>query len=593
MKRFFFFLLLSLSLAANDIAVAKDDKPNIVVILVDDAALMDFGVYGGEARTPNIDALAARGSMFTQHRSTPFCAPSRAMLLTGMDHHTAGLGTIREVLPPEHKGKPGYTMALEPGVITLAERLKAGGYRTYMTGKWHLGHDEGQLPADHGFDKSFLLDASGADNWEQKPYLPYYRTAPWFEGHKPAKLPDDFYSSRFIVDKMIDYLGTEQTGNKPFFAYLAFMAVHIPVQAPKEYTDNYKDTYTQGWQSIRESRWQRAQTLGLVPQGAKMAPPPKTLDEWNWEALPPETRALEARKMAVNAGMLEAMDHELGRFIDHLKQTGQYDSTVFVVTSDNGPEAGDPVDSPIAPWLRLTGYNWDIETLGEKGSYVAIGPDWAQAASGPSHLFKFHSSEGGLRVPLIISGPGIPESGRIEAFTVMTDVAPTLLDLASINKSPPDVLPMTGRSLLPLITGHSDRVYAPEEPIGIETSGQAALYRGDYKLVRTMPPHGDGIWRVFNIALDPGETNDLSATHPQLMISLMKDYRDYADRVGVLELPEGYQVERQITHNIVAKIVEFYWGWLLIICFVALVIAITCLWGLWKTTIWIFKSVLR
>ena len=150
-------------------------RPNIVVVLVDDAALMDFGAFGGEASTPNIDALAARGAMFSQHRATPFCAPSRAMLLSGMDNHLAGLGTIREVLPPEHRGKPGYTMALEPGVETIATKLKRAGYRTYMTGKWHLGHKAGQLPIDHGFDRSFILDASGADHWEDKPYLPYYR----------------------------------------------------------------------------------------------------------------------------------------------------------------------------------------------------------------------------------------------------------------------------------------------------------------------------------------------------------------------------------------------------------------------------------
>jgi arylsulfatase A-like enzyme len=265
-----FLALLAMAFASP--AMAQEARPNIVLILVDDAALMDFGVYGGEAHTPNIDALAARGALFTQHRTTPFCAPSRAMLLTGMDHHTAGLGTIREVLPKEHRGQPGYTMALEPGVITLAERLKAGGYRTYMTGKWHLGHEDGQLPIDHGFDRSFLVDASGADNWEDQPYLPYYRTAPWFKDRKPATLPEDFYSSTFLVDQMIDYLEADAGSADPFLAYVAFLAIHIPVQAPREYTDRYVETYAAGWQAIREARWQRAQEIGLVGQGAPLAP---------------------------------------------------------------------------------------------------------------------------------------------------------------------------------------------------------------------------------------------------------------------------------------------------------------------------------
>ena len=568
-------------------AAAQDTRPNIVLILVDDAALMDFGAYGGEARTPNIDALAARGALFTQHRATPFCAPSRAMLLTGMDNHTAGLGTIREVLPAEHRSQPGYTMALEPGVITLAERLKAGGYRTYMTGKWHLGHEAGELPIDHGFDRSFIVDASGADNWEDQPYLPYYRTAPWFEGREPATLPEGFYSSTFLVDQMIDYLKADAGRAEPFLAYVAFLAIHIPVQAPREYTENYVETYSAGWGAVRQARWQRAKTLGLVGEDAELSTPVSTLTDWKWDALSAEEQALAARSMAVNAGMLEAMDHEFGRLIDHLRETGAYKNTVFVITSDNGPEAGDPIDGPVRHWLRWEGYTWDIETLGERGSYVAIGPEWAQAAAGPTNLFKFHAGDGGLRVPLIFAGPGVPEAERIGAFTVMTDVAPTLLELAGVSAEAPDALPMTGRSLRPLLTGDTGRVYGPDEAIGFETSGQAALYRGDYKLVRNMPPHGDGIWRLYDIATDPGETRDLSDARPELMREMLHEYRLYANRVGVLELPEGYQVEQEIAANIMRKMVEFYWGWLL----AGLVLLGLAVWCAWRAFRWGMKQI--
>ena len=249
--------IFSVSLMAST-ATAQNPRPNFVLILVDDAALMDFGAYGGEANTPHIDALAARGTLFTQMRATPFCAPSRAMLMTGMDNHTAGLGTIREVLPQQFVGQPGYTMALEPGVVTIAERLKRAGYRTYMTGKWHLGHEAGELPIDHGFEMSFLLDASGADNWKDQPYLPYYREAPWFEGREPATRPEDFYSSTFLVEKMIEYVESDGESEQPFFAYLAFQAIHIPVQAPREFTQKYVETYSVGWEAIRNARWQRA-----------------------------------------------------------------------------------------------------------------------------------------------------------------------------------------------------------------------------------------------------------------------------------------------------------------------------------------------
>ncbi|MEL6830975.1 MAG: sulfatase-like hydrolase/transferase, partial [Pseudomonadota bacterium] len=447
--------LLSLTMLAvlfSSTAQAQTDQPNVVVVLVDDAALMDFGVYGGEAATPNIDALADRGMIFQQHRATPFCAPSRAMLLTGMDHHLAGFGTIAEVLPREHRGQPGYMMKLEPGVETIATKLKRAGYRTYMTGKWHMGHGEGELPVDHGFDRSFILDASGADHWEDKPYLPYYKDAPWFEDGREAELPDDYYSSTFIAEKMQDYLEADQDRPEPFFAYVAFLAIHIPVQAPRAYTEKYIDTYQDGWNAVRNQRWQRAQELGLVRNGAPLADQPETITRW--EELSLEEQKLAAKSLAVNAGALEAMDKELGDLIAYLKDSGQFENTIFVVTSDNGPEAGDGWGSPAQFWFDLVGYTRDYETLGEKRSFVAIGPGGASAAAGPNHLFKFHAGEGGLRVPLIIAGPGLPERQTISSFTIMADIAPTLIDLVNIDDTAPaDAKQMTGRSLLPLIRG--------------------------------------------------------------------------------------------------------------------------------------------
>jgi len=213
-------------------------RPNIVLILVDDAALMDFRAYGGEARTPNIDRLAARGALLTSYRTSPLCSPSRAMLLTGVDSHRTGVSTIEEVLPPQFRGRPGYSLHLEPGVLTVADRLGAVGYRTLMVGKWHLGRGQGDLPNRHGFQRSLALDASGADNWAPKPYMPYYDKAPWYENGQAAKLPDRYYSSELFVDRLIEYIDAGRQ-DQPYFAYLAFQAVHIPVQAPRAYSDHY------------------------------------------------------------------------------------------------------------------------------------------------------------------------------------------------------------------------------------------------------------------------------------------------------------------------------------------------------------------
>ena len=557
-------------------AESNATQANIVVILVDDSALMDFGVYGGEASTPNIDALAARGAMFTQYRTSPLCAPTRAMLLTGLDNHRTGVATIPEVLPDEHHGQPGYSMSLEPGVLTIADRLRASGYRTLMSGKWHLGEKQGELPNDHGFDRSLALAASGADNWDHKSYMPYYADAPWFEDGKPTQLPEDFYSSRYLVDKMITFLNTTDA-DKPFFAYLPFQAIHIPVQAPPEFTDKYKGTFDQGWHVLRTERHERAQDLGLIPQGAPLAPMPDTARDWH--GLSDEGRTLYAARMEVNAGMLEAMDHHIGRFIDHLQETGAYDNTIFVVTSDNGPEPsrGDQAWS-LGVWMSLNGYHVNLDGIGERGSWGFIGPEWANAAASPGALFKFYATEGGIRAPLIIAGPGLATS-RITSPAMVTDITPTLLDWVGVPQPIGNSVPMTGRSLLPLLTGELESVYGPNDIRAIEVSGNSALYLGDHKITRSVAPVGDGRWRLFDMTHDPGETSDLSETHPDVMKNMLAEYDRYADQMGVLEMPAGFDSSIQIGQNTVARMVARY-GWT--IGLIAALVAIAILFGLWR-----------
>tara|TARA_R110000868_G_scaffold94569_1_gene260867 strand:+ start:3327 stop:5129 length:1803 start_codon:yes stop_codon:yes gene_type:complete len=536
-------------------------KPNVVVLLVDDAALMDFGIYGGEARTPNIDALAGRGAMFTQYRSSPLCAPSRAMLLTGMDNHQNGVATIPEVIPREQAGKPGYTLSLEPGVATLADYLRAAGYRTYMTGKWHLGSAHGDLPNGHGFDRSFALDASGADNWEDKPYMPFYAEAPWFEDGKPADLPDDFYSSKFIVSKMIDYIDAGEAA-KPFFAYLAFQAIHIPVQAPPEFTAHYKGVYDAGWEVMREARHARAMEKGLVPQGAKLAPMPKSARPW--ASLSAEEQKLYAARMEVNAGMLEAMDFHVGKLIEHLKEKGQYENTIFVVTSDNGPEPSRGDDNPLTKiWMDFNGYHIGPDHMGEKGSWGFIGPEWANAAASPSDLFKFYAASGGVRVPFVMAGPGVPQT-RISSFALVTDVAPTLLTLAGVKPDEAGLRPMTGRSLVPVMKGQVAETYGPNDPVGIEVSGNTGFYLDGHKITRNMAPQGDGQWRLYDINADPGETTDLSDAKPELKQKLIAAYDTYAQAMGILPMPEGYDSTAQLNNNIAVRMLKRQW-WKLVL----------------------------
>ncbi|MDO8838060.1 MAG: arylsulfatase [Parvibaculum sp.] len=569
----------ALSLAVASPALAQEARPNIVIILADDAGFSDFGAYGSEIATPNIDALAARGTLFSNFHASPICAPSRAMLMTGVDSHLAGIGNLPESAPLEHRGRPGYLGRLADDVVTVASRLSAAGYRTTMTGKWHLGHGEGSHPAARGFDRSFALEASGADNWEKKSYLPIYDDAPWYEDGKPADLPADFYSSAFIVDKTIEYLEESRDEGRPFFSYLAFQAIHIPLQAPRAFVEKYDGVYDAGWDALREARFRAVIERGLLPADMELGPMPGGLRDWA-ERSEDEKRML-AKSMAVNAAMLEAMDFHVGRLIDHLKESGQYDNTVFIVLSDNGPEPGDPLATPgFRQWLWWSGYNRDIETLGEKGSYVFIGPEFASAAASPGAFFKFQAGEGGLRVPLIFAGRGVARAGTTDAFSYITDIAPTILELAGVAATPEfegtAVQAMTGRSLAPLLRGAATRVYGETDAVGIEAAGNAALFRGDYKLVRNAKPYGDGQWYLYNLARDPGETQDLSQAEPDLLAVMMAEYDAYAARVGALDVPAGYNQIAQLTTNSVHDQVRANWPGLTVL---ALLLLGAAFWG--------------
>lgn len=559
-------------------------RPNIVVIVIDDAGFTDLAAYGGEARTPNINALAQRGAQFTRYYSSPLCAPSRAMLLTGVDAHRTGVSTIPEVIPREHIGQPGYTLRLEPGVTTLATRLQAGGYRTYATGKWHLGHGEGDLPIDHGFDRSLVLDASGADNWEPRSYMPYYRDAPWFEGRTRAEMPANFYSSELIVDRMIEYMEADRANeSEPFFAYVAFQAIHIPVQAPRELTAGYDGIYDAGWEALRAQRWRRAQELGLIPADAPQAGTHASLRSWG--DMPASEQALYARSMQVHAAMLESMDQHIGRFIAYLQSRGLAENTIFVITSDNGPEPSNPLpERGFTQWMAVNGYTREIENLGERRSYVFIGPEFATATAAPGSLFKFYTTEGGVHVPLIMAGPGI-QAGRIDTRAFVTDITPTLMERAGVSVGANETIPLSGRSMASLLAGQSTSLRGPDDVIGIEVSGNSALYRGDFKLVRNQPRYGDGQWRLYNIASDPGETRDLSTAEPDLFASMQAAYASYAAENGVLEMPPGYDVQRQVARNAMAKQLEHYW-WVLAL---AAVVLLAVLWLLFVLIRRLFK----
>ena len=534
-----FFSLFSLS-------THPDDKPNIVLILIDDLGLTDIQAYGGEISTPNMDSLANEGMLFTNYHTTPECAPSRAMLLTGMDNHNTGIPMIPEVLPWEYRNTPGYEGYLRDDAFTIAEILKPAGYRSYMTGKWHLafgGHETAALPFNRGFDSTFILDATGGNNFSHHSYLPYYLESPWFKNGKETELPEDFYSSEFFVDQMIEFIEEDKEMDSPFFAYLSFQAQHIPLQAPQEFIDKYLTLYEEGWDILREQRKNKAVEKGIFPPDKKIVDSMSTLDSWS--ALDQESKKMIIKSMAVFAGMLDAMDFHLGRFISYLKKEGLYENTIFIVTADNGPEGNDPSDHvPWREWFKTTIYDRDYETLGDQDSYVYIGTEFAQAMASPSHLFKFHMSEGGLRVPLIISGPGI-KKGKNHNFAFVTDIAATLSDIVfdEVDER------IIGKSLQNSLAGSDEKNYLESDSVGLEVTGNSALFKGDYKIVRNRPPNGTNQWELFNLSEDPGETINLATSMPNKLQELIEDYEAYAEKNGVIELPLDYAWAAEMTIN--------------------------------------------
>jgi arylsulfatase A-like enzyme len=531
--------------------IANEDsfrRPNIVLILADDLGFTDVSSYGSEIRTPNIDRLAESGVKFSNYHTSASCAPSRAMILTGVNNHLAGVPNIPEALPGEQRGYDNYDGVLNSEVATVAERLGDSGYHTYMTGKWHLGKTEERLPYNRGFDRTLAMMDTGADNWQHRPYLPVYEDAHWTRDGKEIRLDEPFYSSELLVDEMIGFIDSNLDDDQPFFSFLSFLAVHVPVQAPAEFTAEYLDTYGNGWEHLRTPRHQRAMEIGLVPAGSERVTH-EFIDDW--DGLSAEEQAFAARRMAVYGGMASAMDHHIGRLLDHLEDTGHLDNTVVIFTSDNGPETLVVPDRVMAG----QGYRNEFETLGEVGSMTYIGPNFANAAASPLSYFKFYMGEGGMRVPLIISGPGVEsQGGFVDAAAHVLDITPTILSLAGVDATGDRfggrrVHAITGKDLTPILSGAADEVYEPSDYVGYEVGGNAALFSDGYKIVLNRAPLGDGEWYLYDIINDPGETTDLKASNPARLQHMLNIYQRYAEENGVQPVPAHYTQQAEINHQ--------------------------------------------
>jgi len=522
-------------------------KPNILLILADDLGWSDLGCYGGEIKTPNLDALANGGLRFTQFYNTARCCPTRASLLTGLYPHQAGVGSMTGDRGPQF---PGYRGTLQPNCVTLAEMLRDAGYRTYMIGKWHLHNKQDVKPTDRGFDDFYGMLGGYNSCWEEKPYYtrwPQGRTPRAYTSAKDGK-PGTFYSTDAFADYALDLMDEARKGIKPFFLYLAFNSPHFPLHAHESDIAKYEAMYFEkGWDVIRDERLARQKDLGLVPKDLALAPrdlvPPKShakpspyagKDNPAWNSLPEDRRRDLARRMAVYAAMVDRLDVAVGRVVSNLEQHGQLDNTLILFLSDNGacwewdPLGFDVSSSP----KNILHTGDDLKKVGGPDSYISYGSAWANAGNTPLRLYKHFSHEGGIRTPLIIHWPvGFKARGEYRAQTGhIFDVMPTLVAVSGA-KYPADrndvkIQPMEGRSLLPAL---ENKPIVRDAPFFFEHEGSRAVRDGKWKLVSLS---GDA-WELYDLDADPTEMRNLAPTMPEKTRALSALWEAWAKRCHV------------------------------------------------------------
>lgn len=531
-------------------AEGRKKQPNILLVVADDLGYSDIGCFGGELRTPNLDALAARGLRATSFYVGPSCSPSRSMLLTGTDNHIAGIGNMAEWTGPAQQGKPGYEGHLNERVVTVASLLREAGYHTYMAAKWHLGEKADQWPARRGFERDFALLEGAGSHWsDMQGLLPSApKTTFTRNGEIVKALPADYYSSKDFTDFIIQSIDGNGRDGKPFFAYLGYQAPHGPLAVPAEWQDKYKGWYDKGYDAVRAERLDRQKKLGIVGQGVVTFPRLPNIPAW--DRLTDDQRRSAARKMELYAAMIEYMDGQIGRLIGHLKQIGEYDNTLIVFISDNGAAGEDlgELMTKLAPaakaWFDKT-FDNRFENWGRPGSCVEYGPSWAQVSSVPFRLFKGVEAEGGIRAPFIASGPGVQHAGAINHSVLhVMDLLPTFLETAGVEHPAKHgggaLAPPQGKSMWPLLGGHQPATRTNDEWLGWELFGNRAIRQGDWKLLYLLKAAGGtGDWELFNLRDDPAELHDLSAKHPEKRQALLKLWDEYVKRNGVIVSDAG------------------------------------------------------
>jgi arylsulfatase A-like enzyme len=526
-------------------------KPNIVLILNDDMGFSDIGCYGAEIETPNLDRLAGNGLRFSQFYNSPRCSPSRASLLTGLHPHQTGIGILTYPTGPE-----GYAGNLNNRCVTIAEALKPGGYRCYMSGKWHvassLTEPSDAWPLQRGFD-AFFGTIIGAGSF----YNPNTLTRGNDNIEHEAIEDKDFFYTDAISDQAASYIREHESGfpDSPFFQYVAYTAPHWPLHAHEEDIAKYKGRFDAGWDRLREERMQRLIDMGLIDPAWKLTGRDPSQPKWQ----DADSKDWRLRCMEVYAAQVDRMDQGIGRIVAALEETGRLDDTLIVFLSDNGACAEDiPADVVMEEMVNdlmiARSHTRDGEEVvlgsiadimpGPENTYQSYGVAWANMSNSPFRLYKHWTHEGGVSTPLICHWPnGIDDAGGLRHSPCqLPDIMATLVEIAGakypdIYKGNP-ILPLEGHSLVSVFA--SDDL--PERPLFWEHEGNAAVRLGRWKLVREYP----GEWELYDMLEDRTETNDIASGHPEVVEDLGSQYAAWAERCGVIPRAKILEMMREL-----------------------------------------------
>jgi len=529
-------------------------RPNIVLIMSDDMGYSDIGCYGGEIDTPTLDALAAGGLRYTQFYNTGRCCPTRASLLTGLYAHQAGIGQMTN-----DAGKPGYRGDLSFNAVTIAEVLKTAGYRTYMSGKWHVTKQlkpdgsKHNWPRQRGFDR-FYGTIIGAGSFFDPWTLTRDNTAITPE-NDPLYKPETYYYTTAISDNAAMFIRDHQKvhADKPFFMYVAYTAAHWPMHALPQDIEKYKGKYDAGYHAFRAQRFEKMKKLGLVKEGWELSPPPS-----EWDDVPDDQRAWELRCMEVYAAMVDSMDQGIGKIVKALKDANQFDNTLILYLQDNGgcheaygrrsnaknlPEPREPYGVDELQTRMQPRHSRDGTPVktgpgvmpGPTDTYIAYGRSWANVSNTPFRMYKSFNHEGGIATPLIAHWPkGITDGGALRQQPGhLIDLMATFVDLAGANypetHNGHNIIPMEGMSLR---TSFEQDTNA-ERVLMFEHYRKQAIRKGKWKLVKVFKDD----WELYDIEADRSEMHDLADKMPEKVKELSELWEREAHRTLIYPRP--------------------------------------------------------